>query len=84
MMMWFDPDRELPYVGHPSSDQRGREPYYEGGALDGTCGEEEGVPCEGREDKTSARGVKGPGDSPPGFLDAFGEGGPDGEADERT
>ena len=52
-MMWFDPDREIPMIKSPPPDS---EDFYEGGALfvfEGTLMEEEGVPLEGGDAKTS-------------------------------
>ncbi len=48
-MMWFNPFTEEPFVRQYSpSDQRpSSEPYYEGGALEGTPREGGVVPLEG-------------------------------------
>ena len=56
MSMWFDPAREVPGLRSLPPDQRRTEPYYEGGALDGTSMEGGGVPPEGGDTKTSDRG----------------------------
>jgi len=56
MTMWFDPDREVPRLESLSSDQRrDRDEFYEGGALEGTSMEEEGVPLGGSETRMSDR-----------------------------
>ncbi len=52
-MMWFDPEREIPMIRTPPPNSEG---FYEGGALlgfEGTLMEEEGVPLEGGDARTS-------------------------------
>jgi len=59
-MMWFDPERELPYVGSPPPDSEVKtDPHYEGGALEGTSEEEEGVPLEGGDAKETVEDLDG-------------------------
>ncbi len=42
MMMWFDPEREVPLLRTASVLEREELGYYEGGALDGTVSRTEG------------------------------------------
>ncbi len=46
-MMWFDSDEEPAVRRITLPDSEDLDGFYEGGALDGTSEEEEGVPCEG-------------------------------------
>ena len=56
-LMWFDPSREIPMIRSAlppgGEDVDG---FYEGGALEGTLDQEEGVPRKGGETKTSEDG----------------------------
>ncbi len=49
-LMWFDPLREAPMLRYLTPDERRMvDPFYEGGALDGTTMGRGVVPCEGSD-----------------------------------
>ena len=55
--MWFDPTCEEPALRRTHPDSELLEDFYEGGALDGTLREEEGVTRSGLEANRSASEV---------------------------